>query len=258
MSKVLLYDCDGVLGDTEQYGHLVAFNQMWEEFGVPWSWSVEQYGRKLAIGGGKERMASLWDDADFREAVDLPATREEYIETVARWHKRKSALYQELIMSGQIPPRPGVKRLAREALEADWTLGVCSTSAKASVEAVLKHVMGELAERFSLLLAGDMVQHKKPAPDIYNTAAEQLGVSPSECLVIEDSRNGLVAADAAGMKCLVTVSGYTRNEDFSEAALVVTCLGDPGGEQAEVLANRSAAQPGGTITVGDLERILGA
>ena len=88
-------------------------------------------------------------------------------------------------------------------------------------------------------------------------AAEQLGVSPAECLVIEDSRNGLEAADAAGMKCLVTVSGYTRDEDFSEAALVVTCLGDPGGEQAEVLANRSAARPGGTITVGDLEQILG-
>ena len=257
MSKVLLYDCDGVLGDTEQYGHLVAFNQMWEEFGVPWSWSVEDYGRKLKIGGGKERMASLWDDADFRKVVDLPETRDEYVEIVAGWHKRKSAIYKELILSGKIPPRPGVKRLAEEALDAGWTLGVCSTSAKPSVEAVLAHVMGELAERFSLLLAGDMVKVKKPAPDIYNMAAEQLGVSPAECLVIEDSRNGLVAADAAGMKCLVTVSGYTRNEDFSEAALVVSCLGDPGGEQTEVLANRSAAQPGGTITVGDLERILG-
>jgi beta-phosphoglucomutase-like phosphatase (HAD superfamily) len=88
-------------------------------------------------------------------------------------------------------------------------------------------------------------------------AAEQLGVSPAECLVIEDSRNGLRAAHAAGMKCLVTVSGYARSEDFSEAALVVTCLNDLGGEQAEMLANRSAAQPDGYITVGDLERILG-
>jgi HAD superfamily hydrolase (TIGR01509 family) len=259
--KVLLYDCDGVLGDTEQYGHLVAFNQMWREFGVPWSWSVEQDGAKLAIGGGKERMASLWDDADFRAAVsaavELPATRDEYVEIVAGWHKRKSAIYQELIMSGKIPPRPGVKRLAQEALDAGWTLGVCSTSAKPSVEAVLGHVMGDLAERFSLLLAGDMVKAKKPAPDIYNMAAEQLGASPAECLVIEDSRNGLRAAHAAGMKCLVTVSGYTRNEAFSEAALVVTCLGDPGGEQAEVLANRSAARPGAYITAGDLEQILG-
>jgi beta-phosphoglucomutase-like phosphatase (HAD superfamily) len=116
--------------------------------------------------------------------------------------------------------------------------------------------MGDLADRFSLLLAGDMVKAKKPSPEIYNTAAEELGVSPEECLVIEDSRNGLVAADAAGMKCLVTVSGYTRDEDFSEAALVVTSLGDPGGEQTEVLANRSAADPGDYITVDDLEQVL--
>lgn len=257
MSKVLLYDCDGVLGDTEQFGHLVAFNQMWREFGVPWSWSVEEYGRKLAIGGGKERMASLRDDAAFRQAFQVPEDEDEWNEMVAAWHKRKSAIYQELIMSGQIPPRSGVKRLAEEALDAGWVLGVCSTSAKDSVQAVLNHVMGETAARFSLLLAGDMVKAKKPAPDIYNTAAEQLGVSPAECLVIEDSRNGLEAADAAGIKCLVTVSGYTMDEDFSEAALVVTCLGDPGGEQAEVLANRSAARPGDYITVGDLERILG-
>ena len=256
MSKVLLYDCDGVLGDTEQFGHLVAFNRMWEEFGVPWSWSVEEYGRKLAIGGGKERMASLWDDAAFRKVFQVPEDEEEWTEIVARWHKRKSAIYQELIMSGKIPPRPGVKRLAREALDAGWILGVCSTSAKGSVEAVLGHVMGETAARFSLLLAGDMVKAKKPAPDIYNTAAEQLNVSPAECLVIEDSRNGLVAADAAGMKCLVTVSGYTQDEDFSEEALVVTSLGDPGGEETEVLANRSAARPGSYVTVEDLEQIL--
>ena len=256
MSKVLLYDCDGVLGDTEQFGHLVAFNQMWREFGVPWSWSAEEYGRKLKIGGGKERMASLWEDAAFRQAYQPPDTKEAWIEMVAGWHKRKSAIYKELIMSGKIPPRSGVQRLAREALDAGWILGVCSTSAKASVEAVLAQVMDEMADRFSLLLAGDMVKAKKPAPDIYLMAAEQLEVSPAECLVIEDSRNGLVAASRAQMKCLVTVSGYTRNEDFHESALVVTCLGDPGGEQTEVLANRSAATPGSYVTVDDLEQIL--
>ena len=60
MKKALIFDCDGVLGDTEQFGHLPAFNQMWRELGVPWQWSVEEYGRKLKIGGGKERMASLF------------------------------------------------------------------------------------------------------------------------------------------------------------------------------------------------------
>ena len=54
----LIFDCDGVLADTERYGHLVAFNQTFEEFGLPVRWSVAEYQEKLKIGGGKERMAS--------------------------------------------------------------------------------------------------------------------------------------------------------------------------------------------------------
>ena len=163
MAKVLIYDCDGVLADTEQFGHLPAFNQMWREFGVPWQWSVAQYGEKLAIGGGKERMASLFGDADFLAAFQPPATEEGRAEMIAAWHKRKTAIYTEMIASGAVPPRSGVRRLAREALDAGWVLGVCSTSARDSVQAVLAHTMGEdVAGRFALLLAGDVVKAKKP------------------------------------------------------------------------------------------------
>ena len=54
MDRALIFDCDGVLGDTELYGHLPAFNQMWKKLGVPWQWSTEQYGEKLKIGGGED------------------------------------------------------------------------------------------------------------------------------------------------------------------------------------------------------------
>ena len=257
MSKVLIYDCDGVLGDTEQYGHLVAFNQMWCEFGVPWQWSVEEYGRKLKIGGGKERMSSLFAEPEFLRVFAPPATEEGRKEMIAAWHKRKSAIHQEIVNSGRIPPRSGVKRLAEEALAAGWILAVASTSAQESVEAMLRRSMGEeTAGRFSLVLAGDVVKAKKPAPDIYVLAAERLDVKPAECVVIEDSNNGAVSAIAAGMKCVVTVSGYTREEDFSAAQIVLTCLGDPGGEVCEVLENRSPARPGGWFTVEDLEKVL--
>ena len=257
MTHVLLFDCDGVLGDTEQFGHLPAFNRMWQEFGVPWSWSVEEYGRKLQIGGGKERMASLFAEPAFCRVCPPPATEEERAALLAAWHKRKTALYTEIIASGQVPARPGIRRLTQEALAAGWVLGVCSTSAPDAVQAVLTHAVGpENAARFSLLLAGDVVKKKKPAPDIYLLAAQQLGVSPAECLVIEDSRNGLLAAQQAGMRCLITVSGYTADEDFSAAQLVVSSLGDPDGEPCRVLANRSAATPGRYVTVSDLERIL--
>jgi len=87
---------------------------------------------------------------------------------------------------------PGVKRLSEEALERGWTLAVASTSAQESVDAVLRRAMGEAtAARFALVLAGDVVKAKKPAPDIYLLAAERLGVSPAECVVVEDSNNGL-------------------------------------------------------------------
>jgi HAD superfamily hydrolase (TIGR01509 family) len=259
MKKVLIFDCDGVLGDTEQFGHLPAFNRMWQESGVPWEWSVEEYGCKLKIGGGKERMASLFGEADFLKAYpQLPSAEEKRKEMIAAWHKRKSAIYKEIISSGRIPPRPGVRRLSEEALSRGWTLAVASTSAPESVNAVLRHAMGEeTAARFALVLAGDCVEAKKPAPDIYLLAAAKLEVLPSQCVVVEDSGNGLRAATAARMPCVVTVSGYTRDEDFSTAAIVLTCLGDPGGEVSEVLANRSAARPSGVFTAADLEAVLG-
>jgi beta-phosphoglucomutase-like phosphatase (HAD superfamily) len=258
MKKALIFDCDGVLGDTEQFGHLPAFNQMWREFGVPWEWSVEEYGRKLKIGGGKERMSSLFREPELLKAWPASPTDEEARkEVVAAWHKRKSAIYKEIILAGKIPPRPGVKRLSEEALAAGWTLAVASTSALESVGAVLHHAMGdETANRFSLVLAGDVVKAKKPAPDIYLLASERLGVPPEACVVVEDSNNGVESAAAAGMKCVVTVSGYTREEDFSKASIVLTSLGDPGGEGCEVLDNRSAARPGPYFTVADLEKVL--
>jgi beta-phosphoglucomutase-like phosphatase (HAD superfamily) len=81
---------------------------------------------------------------------------------------------------------------------------------------------------------------------------ERLGLAPSDAVVIEDSRNGLLAAVGAHLRCVVTVSGYTAEEDMSEAALVVSSLGDEG-EPARVLANRSAARPGDLVTLADLD-----
>jgi len=257
MTKVLIFDCDGVLADTERYGHLVAFNQMWRELGVPWQWSVEEYGRKLMIGGGKERMASLFQEPEFLAVFRPPDSEEERKRLVTLWHQRKTATYKDIISSGKIPARSGVRRLSEEALDKGWTLAVASTSAQDSVEAVLRPAVGEEAsKRFSLVLAGDVVKAKKPAPDIYVLAAQKLGVSPQECVVVEDSRNGLLAAIRAGMKCVVTVSDYTKEEDFSEAVIVLTCLGDAGGEQCAVLANHGPASPGECFSVDDLEMVL--
>jgi len=254
--SALVFDCDGVLADTERYGHLPSFNQTFREFGIPLEWSEEEYGRKLLIGGGKERIASELTP-DFVRANGLPGDPDALAADVAKWHKRKTQLYTEMVAAGKLPPRPGVRRIISDAQDAGWKLAVASTSAEPSVRAILEYAVGpERAARFDVVLAGDCVPHKKPAPDIYLLALERLGVDPAGVLVIEDSRNGLEAAVAAGLSCLITVNGYTEDEDFSEAALVVSSLGDPGEERSVVIANRSPARPGDFVNGSHREACL--
>jgi HAD superfamily hydrolase (TIGR01509 family) len=254
--SAIIFDCDGVLADTERYGHLPAFNQTFREFGLPVQWSEAEYGRRLLIGGGKERMASLLTPEFIAEAK-LPRESASQLMEIGRWHQRKTAIYTEMVVQGKLSPRPGIRRLVAAAQDAGWTLAVASTSAEAAVRAILEYAVGKgRAERFDLILAGDVVAHKKPAPDIYRLGLERLGVPPSQVLVIEDSRNGLLAARGAGLRCLVTVNGYTKDEDSSEAVLVVTSLGDPDGEKTKVIANRSSARPGEWVTLPDLEVCL--
>jgi HAD superfamily hydrolase (TIGR01509 family) len=236
----LVFDCDGVLADTERYGHLPAFNAAFEQFGLPVRWSADEYAEKLKIGGGKERMASVIDD---------PAL-------VLALHKAKTAAFTRLVGEGRLPARPGIARIIGDALDAGWTVAVASTSAEDSVRAVLAHAVGTAAAGRIPVFAGDIVPAKKPDPAIYRLTADRLGLDPADTLVIEDSRNGLLAATAAGLGCLVTVNGYTRDEDFAEALLVVSDLGDPGRPPIEVLANRSRARPGTYLTLDDLRACL--
>ena len=254
----IVFDCDGVLADTERDGHRVAFNQMFRELGLPVEWSVDEYARKLQIAGGKERMATELTP-DFVAANGLPTDSAGQAELLAGWHQRKTAIYTDMVAAGQLPPRPGISRVIAEAQDAGWALGVASTSAEPSVRAILEQAAGpDRAARFDVVLAGDIVEHKKPAPDIYELALDRLGLAASDVLVVEDSRNGLLAAVGAGLRCVMTVNAYTEAEDSSEAILVVSSLGDPGGDRTHVLANRGPARPGDFVTLSDLEQCLAA
>jgi HAD superfamily hydrolase (TIGR01509 family) len=250
----LIFDCDGVLADTERFGHLPAFNRTFEDFGLPVHWSEADYAEKLSIGGGKERMASLLTP-DFLADNGLPTDPEGQKSTLAAWHKSKTAHYTKAVEEGQMPGRDGIVRIVDEAHAAGWQLAVASTSAEPSVRAVLAHVVGkERAERFKVF-AGDVVSRKKPAPDIYELAIADLGVSPEDAVVVEDSENGLRAALAAGLKTIVTVSSYTAGEDFSGAALVVSSLGDAG-EPAKTLNDPFSLRPQGEVNLATLSAIL--
>jgi HAD superfamily hydrolase (TIGR01509 family) len=253
--NALIFDCDGVLADTERFGHLPAFNQMFAEFDVPVQWSEAEYGRKLKIGGGKERMTSLLTP-DFVATANLPTDAAEQRALVARWHARKTEIYTEMVSAGTLPARPGVRRLTEEAAAAGWRLAVASTSAEPSVRSVLEHVVGPDAASGFLVLAGDVVEHKKPAPDIYLLTLQRLQLRASEAVVIEDSGNGLDAAHAARIACLVTVNDYTRDDDFDAAALVVSSLGDPDGERTQVLSDASDAPVGDWVSLATLEALV--
>jgi HAD superfamily hydrolase (TIGR01509 family) len=252
----LIFDCDGVLADTEQFGHLRAFNQLFDEEGLGVQWSVEDYAEKVKIGGGKERLKSILDDSFLAEA-GLSKDPDAVDEMVARWHKRKTQIYTDLVGAGVMPGRPGIKRIVEEALAASWDLAVASTSAEPAVRAVLRYAVGEeLSAEFSVF-AGDIVPAKKPAPDIYLLALKDMKLDPHDVIVVEDSENGMRAAVAAGLPTVVTISTFTAKEDFSPAALVVSSLGEPhAGEKTRVLSNPHHVDVVEYVTLENLHHII--
>ena len=133
------------------------------------------------------------------------------LELVKGMHARKTALFQELIGQGVVPLRSGILRIVDEAIAGDVPLAVCSTSNEAAVRTLVKTLMGDARyERFSFF-CGDVVPKKKPAPDVYNLAAETMKLDKGTCVVIEDSGIGNKAAKAAEMACLVTCAAAPQH-----------------------------------------------
>ncbi len=220
--QALIFDCDGVLVDTERDGHRVAFNQAFAKKGLNIEWDVQLYGDLLKVAGGKERMRHYFDRYGWPQEV---ADKDTLLEEL---HKLKTDYFMQIIESGQLPLRPGIARLVDEAIAANIALAICSTSHERAVNLVAEVLLGpERTAHFSTILAGDVVSKKKPDPEIYNLASERLSLEPSECVVVEDTRIGLLAAKAAGMYCVITTNDYSKDEDFTEADLIVSELGDP-------------------------------
>lgn len=222
MVKAIIFDCDGVLVDTERDAHRVGFNRAFRQFGIDAEWSVELYARLLLTAGGKERMKVYFEEFGWPE--DKLAEYGSKDELIAALHKEKTAITSDIV--AELPVRPGILRIIDEAMANGVRLGVCTTSNPKFIDAVLDLFGADRKAAFEFVHAGDVVSKKKPDPEIYELATRSLGLDPKECVVIEDSRNGLLAATGAGYPTLITTSTYTVDEDFTEAARVVPELGD--------------------------------
>jgi HAD superfamily hydrolase (TIGR01509 family) len=221
--EAFLFDVDGTLADTERDGHRPAFNQAFDEFGLDWHWDVALYGKLLAVTGGKERIRYYIEH--FRSDYTKP---EDLDELIAELHRAKTCHYTAMLAAGQIPMRPGVKRLLQEARAAGLRLAVATTTTPENVTALLRHSLAEDAESwFEVIAAGDIVPAKKPAPDIYRWALSEMNLKPEQCIAFEDSRNGLKSSLAAGIRTLVTINDYTANDQFDGAIAVLSDLGEP-------------------------------
>jgi len=188
MLDALIFDVDGTVAETEDL-HRRAFNLALARHGVDIAWDPREYRRLLQVHGGKERLQRSLAEHE------TPRSRDE----IAAIHATKTALYESMLAAEGAPWRPGVARLMGEALRRGLRLAIATTTTAANLEPLFAPVIGrDWRLCFSAVLAGDVVAHKKPAPDIYRECVQRLGTRPQACIAFEDSAAGVTSARAPG------------------------------------------------------------
>jgi HAD superfamily hydrolase (TIGR01509 family) len=213
--RALIFDVDGTLAETEEL-HRIAFNRTFAEAGLPWKWDRELYSELLKVTGGRERIEAYAQQIATLD-IDAPAL-----------HRRKTDLYNELIVPGAVELRPGIEDLLRRARDIGLDLAIATTTSRSNVVGLMRATLGEEALGwFRSVRTGEDTGRKKPDPEVFQLVLEDLGYRPDECLIFEDSENGLRAAQAVKVPVVITPSIYTREDDFSGADYIFKNLDEP-------------------------------
>ena len=205
--RALIFDFDGLILDTET------------PLKVSWESIYEQYGLTVAA---EEWAGLLGAYADPPQAYDL---LEKHLDRpVDRDALRSERLRHELELLAHEDVLPGVRRLIAEARDRGVRLAVASSSDRTWVEGHLARL--GLRPSFDAVLCAEDVAQTKPAPDLYISALEGLGVSAVDAIALEDSVHGAQAAKRAGLVCVVIPNRVTRHLPNPHADLILESLSD--------------------------------
>jgi HAD superfamily hydrolase (TIGR01509 family) len=219
--EAVIFDVDGTLAETERHGHRVAFNRAMERKGLPDRWSDEMYRDLVKTTGGARRLTHYFVEYKGWD-------REEASALAAELHKIKTQLFLDVVRAGEVPARIGALRFIRELQDAGTPVAVATTGTASWVHPLLDHLRreGGLAP-FATIVTGDLVENLKPAPDAFLLAFEKLALKPDRAVIVEDSRNGVKAAMAAGSPCIAVRGEYANSSELEGADLVVDEFGEP-------------------------------
>ena len=240
MLEAILWDVDGTLAETERDGHLVAMNAAFTELDVPWRWSEQRYGELLRVAGGFERLLF-----DMESQPLAPVSLDERSVLARRIHALKNQRYKDLVASGALPLRPGVRELFDECPAAGVRMAIVTTTSRGNVDALLSAQVGaDWEARLASVVCAEDAPAKKPDPQAYRMALEQLGLPGSAAVAIEDSRMGLQAASAVGIPVVITRSLYFAHDPVAEALAAGPGLGAVTGWTPVADADPAAARVG--------------
>ena len=204
MIKCVIFDMDGVLINTEPV-HFGIWKQICAERGVTLEYDryIECIGSTLVF---LYDLLQKWYGLSFHHD---PTVQNRYADLKAQ-HMREHG----------VPEVKGAAAAVKKLYEKGYLLAVASSSAPEYIDYSMKEL--GIDKYFCRMVSGEQVAHPKPAPDVFLEAAKQLQCTPEECLVIEDSRNGSLAAKAAGMVCLGFYNPDSGNQDLSAADEIFT------------------------------------